>query len=431
MSIVAIVFIVFFALLILGCPIVFVILTTDLLPGVIDSTFVGNAQYVVRNIISCADSTALLAPPMFTLAGIIMSQGGIAKRIYNVFMYFVGRLPAGMPCAVVLTCLFYGCISGSGVATAAAVGSMTIPLLLELGYDAPFIGVVVSASAGLGVIIPPSNPYILYGLATNTSIGALFLAGIIPGCVLAVFLCLYCILYCKKHGEDKEKIDKAVGELRAKGFWAVFKDSFWALLTPVILLGGLYSGVVTVTEVAIVSVVYALLVSAFVYRGTNFIGMCKMFVSASRASAPLNIMIVSAMVMGRIFTALQIPSMVSGFLVGTFSTKFGILIIVNVILLLIGMVMDTGPAILIFAPMLLPICSAMNIDPVHMGIFMTINMAIGFVSPPFGQTLFITGPLVGVEAMKIGRKSFPCIGLMIIALLIITFVPELSLWLAY
>ncbi|MBQ0026300.1 MAG: TRAP transporter large permease, partial [Lachnospiraceae bacterium] len=410
MSIVAIVAIAFFALLILGCPIVFVILSTNLLPGLIDTTFIGNAQYIVRNIISCADSTALLAPPMFTLAGIIMSQGGIAKRIYNVFMYIVGKLPAGMPCAVVLTCLFYGCISGSGVATAAAVGSMTIPILLELGYDKAFVGVIVSASAGLGVIIPPSTPYILYGLATNTSIGSLFIAGIIPGCVLAFFLCMYAIIYCKRHGEDRERIDKAVDELRAKGFLKVLKDSFWALLTPVILLGGLYSGAVTVTEVAVISVVYALFVSAVIYRGTNFIGMCKMFVSASRASAPLNIMIVSAMVMGRIFTALQIPALVSNFLIGTFNTKFGVLIVVNIILLLIGMVMDTGPAILIFAPMLLPICSVMNVSPIHMGIFMTINMAIGFVSPPFGQTLFITGPLIGIDAMQIGKKSFPCIG---------------------
>lgn len=424
---IAAVVIVFVVGILLGFPLVLTLVGAPAIPGLIEPTFPGNVQFVLRSIIGGGDSTSILAAPLFILSGIIMAKGGISEKIFNVFAYVLGRVKGGIPCAVIVTCLFYGAISGSGTATCAAVGAMTVPVLLSLGYDKEFSGALVATSAGLGVIIPPSIPFIMYGMATGANIGQMFVAGIIPGFLIAGCLMAYTVYYCVRHGEDRVRIDQKVAELRAVGLLPLLKDSFWALLTPVILLGGIYSGVITTTEVACVSVIYALLVSIFVYKSVALTGVYTMMVESCKAMAPIALMMAVATAFGRVLTMLQIPNILAQFITDNFRSKVAILLVINVALLLIGMVMDTGPALLILAPMLLPLAAQLNINTIHLGIIMVVNMAVGFVTPPFGVTLFVASPICGASPMQLGRKAIPFIGTFLIALLLITFIPQISL----
>lgn len=424
---IAAVVIVFVVGILLGFPLVLTLVGATAIPGLIEPTFPGNVQFVLRSIIGGGDSTSILAAPLFILSGIIMAKGGISEKIFNVFAYVLGRVKGGIPCAVIVTCLFYGAISGSGTATCAAVGAMTVPVLLSLGYDKEFSGALVATSAGLGVIIPPSIPFIMYGMATGANIGQMFVAGIIPGFLIAGCLMAYTVYYCVRHGEDRVRIDQKVAELRAVGFLPLLKDSFWALLTPVVLLGGIYSGVITTTEVACVSVIYALLVSIFVYKSVALTGVYTMMVESCKAMAPIALMMAVATAFGRVLTMLQIPNILAQFITDNFRSKVAILLVINVALLLIGMVMDTGPALLILAPMLMPLAAQLNINTIHLGIIMVVNMAVGFVTPPFGVTLFVASPICGASPMQLGRKAIPFIGTFLIALLLITFIPQISL----
>ena len=237
-----IVFGAFVVLLFLGLPIAGSMIFSTLLPSFMVENFPGNLNYMLRAVVSGLDTMSILAIPLFMLSGAIMAQGGISRKLFDIFAVFIGKFKAGMPCAVVVTCLFYGAISGSGPATVAAVGAMCIPVLTELGYDRKFAAAIVATAGGLGVIIPPSIPMIMYGVTTGESVGDMFTAGIVPGVLIAASLMTYCILYCVRHGEDKERINKAVDALRSKGYLRVIWSGIPALLTPVIILGGIYSG---------------------------------------------------------------------------------------------------------------------------------------------------------------------------------------------
>ncbi len=417
--------------LLIGLPLAWVLIVSAMVPGLMNPTFIGNVQFVMRGIIGGADSSSILAAPLFILSGVIMAKGGISKKIFDVFAYFLCRVPGGMPCAVIVTCLFYGALSGSGTATCAAVGAMTIPILLELGYDTKFSGALVATAAGLGVIIPPSVPFIMYGTATGVSIGKLFIAGIIPGIVIAACLMAYAVVFCVRKGEDRAQIMKSTENIRKNGFWPLFKDGIWALLTPVILLGGIYSGIVTTTEVACISVIYALIVSIFVYKTVKPTEVLKILVESCKTLAPLGLILAVATAFGRVLTLLQVPNMLSQFITSHFSSKVAVLLIMNLILLLIGMIMDTGPALMILGPMLMPLTSSLGVDPVHLGIIMTVNMAIGFVTPPFGVTLFVAAPIVKETPMALGKRALPFICVFLIALLLITFIPGISMALVH
>lgn len=237
----------------------------------------GSIAQVLNNTFSGANSTPILAVPLFILGGVIMAEGGISKKLFNFFAYFVGRFPGGIPCAVIITCLFYGAISGSGPATTAAVGSMCIPFMVSLGYDKKWSAGLVAVAGGLGVIIPPSIPFVLYSLATGVSTGDLFLGGVLPGILIGVFMMAYAVFYCLKNGEDKALIKERMSELKSRGLWPLFKESFWALLCPIVVLGGIYAGFVTPTEAAVISVVYALIVSLFIYKSISVKQLLPMF----------------------------------------------------------------------------------------------------------------------------------------------------------
>lgn len=424
---VGVLFILFVVFLVIAIPVGITLGITAILPHIFDPSFTVGAKYLIRAMFGGLDSFPLLAVPMFVLSGIIMAKGGISRKIFDVFAYFFGRFTAGMPCAVIVTCLFYGAISGSAPATVAAVGSMTAPILIGLGYDKTFTTSVVAVAGGLGVIIPPSIPFIMYGMASGASVSDLFLAGIIPGLVIAALLMGYAIFYCKKNGEDRVRIEAEIGKLHERGFGKVFKDSFWALLSPIIVLGCIYSGITSPTEAAVISVYYALIVSLFIYKEIKFSDLWGILVEAIKTFTPILFILAASTAFSRVLTLMQVPQEVSSFILGNFSNKIIILLVINAFLLLVGMVMDTTPAILILTPILLPIAQGIGMNPIQFGVIMVVNLAIGFVTPPIGVNLFVASALTDVPVMEIARKALPMIGLFLIALLIFTFVPAFSL----
>ena len=417
----------FIVLLLLAVPVGLSLGIATILPSLLSDSFTVSGVYILRSALGGVNSYPLLAIPMFVLSGIIMSRGGISKKLFEVFTYFIGNRTAGIPIAVIITCLFFGAISGSAPATVAAVGSMTIPIMSEMGYDKKFSVAIVAVAGGLGVIIPPSIPFILYASATGASVSDMFLAGIVPGILIAVILMVYAFYYCKKNGEDKEKIHVIVDELHSRGLKKVFSQSIFALLTPVIILGCIYSGITSPTEAAVISVFYALIISLFVYRTLKFKEVLGVLREAIKTFCPILFILAISVAFSRILTLMHVPQTVSEWMTGTFTNKILILIVVNIILLVVGMVMDTSPAILIMAPILLPVVEAFGVDAVHFGIIMVVNLAIGFVTPPIGVNLFVASSMTKVPVMDIARKAAPMIVLFLVALMLITYIPPISM----
>ncbi len=389
----------------------------------------GSIAQLLNNTFSGANSTPILAVPLFILGGVIMAEGGISKKLFNFFSYFVGNIPGGIPCAVILTCLFYGAISGSGPATTAAVGSMCIPFLVGLGYDRQWSAGLVAVAGGLGVIIPPSIPFVLYSLATGVSTGNLFLAGIIPGILIGLFMMVYAVFYCVRKGEDKQLIRAKMDELRGQGLGHLFLDSLPALLCPIIILGGIYTGWFTPTEAACISVFYAILVSLFVYKSIKIKDLIPFLCSSVKTYGGLAFVLAFATAFGRVLSLTRATKIVEDFIVGNFSSAFAVMTVLVIIFLILGMVMDTGPAIIILAPVLLPAVQALGVDEVHFGVVLVCCLSIGLATPPFGLDLFVAGNLAEEPPMSVAKKAVPFIIAFLIALFLITYVAPISTFL--
>ena len=386
----------------------------------------GSIVQLINNTFSGANSTPILAVPLFILGGVIMARGGISKKLFNFFAYFVGRLPGGLPCAVILTCLFYGAISGSGPATTAAVGSMCIPFLTELGYEKRWSAGLVAVAGGLGVIIPPSIPFVLYSLATGVSTGDLFLGGILPGILIGLAMMIYAVIYCVRNGEDRDLINARMTQLHDEGFIKLFGQSFWALLCPVIVLGGIYAGFFTPTEAATVSVFYALIVSLFIYKTIKVKEIVPFLCEAVRTYGGLAFVLAFATAFGRVLSLTKATKVIEHFILGNFHSSFTVLSMLVVIFLLLGMVMDTGPAIIILAPVLLPVVEELGVDPVHFGVILVCCLSIGLATPPFGLDLFVSGNISEEPPMGVARKAIPFIIAFLLALVLITYIPAVS-----
>ena len=389
----------------------------------------GSVVQLLNNTFSGANSTPILAVPLFILGGVIMAKGGISRKLFNFFAYFAGHFTGGLPCAVILTCLFYGAISGSGPATTAAVGAMCVPFLTDLGYDRTWSAGLIAVAGGLGVIIPPSIPFVLYSLATGVSTGDLFLGGVLPGILIGVALMAYAVYYCAKNGEDKEKIKARMDELAAEGFLKLFKDSFWALLCPVIVLGGIYTGFTTPTEAATISVFYALIVSLFIYKTMKISELIPMLCESVKTYGGLAFVLAFATAFGRVLSLTRATRTVETFILGNFHSSFAVLTVLVVFFFLLGMVMDTGPAIIILAPVLLPACVKLGVDPVHLGVVLVCCLSIGLATPPFGLDLFVAGNIAEQQPMSVAKKAVPFILAFVVALFVITYVPSISTYL--
>lgn len=386
----------------------------------------GSMAQIINNCFSGANSTPILAVPLFILGGILMAEGGISCRLFDLFAVFVGKRRGGIPCAVILTCLFYGAVSGSGPATTAAVGSMCIPLMTELGYDRCWSAGLIAVAGGLGVVIPPSIPFVLYSLATGVSTGALFLAGIVPGVLIALFLMGYAVLYCARKSENRTVIAGKLDELEKKGKARIFRDSFWALLCPVIVLGGIYGGLFTPTEAACVSVFYALIISLFVYKSISPRQLLPIMRRAVKSYAGLAFVLAFATAFGRVLSLTKATGAINAFILDNFASRFGVLSVLVLLFLLLGMVMDTGPAIIILAPVLLPAVEELGVDPVHFGAVLVCCLSIGLATPPFGLDLFVAGNLAEEQPMTVAKSALPFMLAFLAALILITYIPWLS-----
>ncbi len=415
--------------LIIGLPMAAVFAVMAIIPKLANPAFVYDIAAIVRSMINGLDSFVMLAVPLFMVSGMIMARGGLSEKLFNFFAYFIGNKRAGFPCAVVITCMFYAAISGSSPATVSAVGAMTIPFLVGLGYDRVFAASIVTVAGGLGVIIPPSISYIVFASLTNASPTKLFIAGTVPGILIGVSLMIYCYIHCTPEVEDKKKLAENYGKIRAKGFFPLLKESFWALLTPIIILGSIYGGVASPTEAAVISVFYGLFVCLFIHRSIRFRELGVIFVEGAKTYINILFIIAAAAAFARCLTLLRYPQEISSMVLGTISSRVWILLLVNLLVLVCGMIIDNIPNIIILTPILMPIMTAVGVDPIHFGIFLTVNLSIGMVTPPMGINLFVASGMTGIPIVRLARACTPFLIAFLLSLALITFIPELSLWL--
>ena len=381
--------------------------------------------YLAQGLVTGADSFSLMAVPFFVLAGELMATGGISRRLLNIADAFLGRKYGGLALVTVVACMFFAAISGSGPATVAAIGGLTIPSMLKQGYDRPFAGAISAAAGSIGVIIPPSIPMVMYCVATGVSVGAMFMGGVIPGILIGVSLCVYSSLYSKKH--------KYINAEAAPFSWGnvgrSLVDGIWALLVPVIILGGIYGGIFTPTQAAAVAVAYGLIVGLFVYRDLKAKDLYRIFGSAALTTATIMVILGTATTFGRILTLERIPTMIADFFESVAKGPIMLMILINILLLIVGCFMETNAAIIILAPIFLPIVESMGINPVHFGIVMVVNLAIGFVTPPLGVNLFVACNVANAKLEEICKGILPILGVMIVDLLLITYIEPLSTFL--
>ncbi len=377
---------------------------------------------VSQNAFAALDSFPLLAIPLFMLAGALMSYGGISKRLVALADSLVGFVSGGLAMITVTACMFFGAISGSGPATVSAIGSFMIPAMKEKKYGDGFAAALTAAAGSIGVIIPPSIPFVIYGVVSGASIGEMFLAGVIPGILIGLSLMFVCYLIAKKRGYPKSDTRPT-----PKGLWHSFKDALWALLVPLIILGGIYGGVFTPTEAAVVAVVYSLIIGTFVYKELTFSIVCDAFRETALINGATTFMVGLSMAFARYLTMEQIPTKLATGLLGISENFVIILLLINIFLLVIGCFVDNISSMIILTPILLPVVEQMGMDPVHFGVMMTIALATGFVTPPYGANLFVASAVSGVRMEKIAWNMIPFFIALVFCLFLVAFVPNLSM----
>lgn len=381
-------------------------------------------EYMAQTAFTAIDSFPIMAIPFFIAAGVFMGAGGLSHRLLRLADEMLGGLYGGMALTTVATCMFFGAISGSGPATVAAIGSLTIPAMIERGYDKLFSAAIVAAAGAIGVMIPPSNPFVVYGVSAQVSIGDLFIGGIIPGILTGLVLMAYSYWYSKARNWRGEQRARSMKSL-VVAFW----DAKWALMVPVIVLGGIYGGLMTPTEAAAVAAFYGLIVGVFLYREISFRRLLDCCVEACETSATIIVLMAMATLFGNIMTLEDVPGTIARFILDLTNNKIVVLLLINVLLLIVGTFMEALAAIVILTPILLPVVVGVGVSPLHFGIIMVVNLAIGFITPPVGVNLFVASGVAKAKIAPLARLALPMIGLMLLVLLLITYVPEVPLWL--
>lgn len=414
-------FIVFGLLLLISTPIAIVLISVT---GVTLYFFLGiPLQALVQQLFNGMDNFILLAIPFFILAGSIMAEGSISKYLVEVMNLFVGRFRGGLAIASILGCIFFAAISGSSPATVIAIGSIMIPALQKSGYSEKFgVGLLTSAGS-LGILIPPSIPMVLYALVMNVSVGRMFMAGFLPGLLIGGVLILYSYLLARRHNWRTDQ------RYTLKEGLTLLKNASWGLAMPVLVLGGIYSGIFTPTEAAAVSVVYAVLVEAFIYRGLSWAKFHKTLREATVLSASLLFILACAMTFIWLLTREQLPVKAAEFVVANIGNKYLFLFAINILLLVIGCLMDIVSAILVLSPILFVTLQKFDIDLIHYGIMMIVNVEFGFLTFPFGLNLFVAMGITDKTLTEVARSVLPFLMLLLLCLMAITYLPEVSLFL--
>jgi tripartite ATP-independent transporter DctM subunit len=376
---------------------------------------------VAQQLFVSLDRYPLAAIPFFILAGNLMEVGGISARLVDFAKSIVGGIQGGLACTCVLTCMIFAAVSGSSVATTFAIGAILIPAMVRHGYPAPFAAALQATSAELGVIIPPSIPMILYAVSAEVSIGELFIAGIGPGILIAAALTLFVYVWCRIKGLGRNDRE---GQLK---FTAALRRSAFALLMPVVIIGGIYGGVFTPTEASVVAVFYALVVGMVIYREIRFADLAPILRKSVISSAIIMFIIANAGLFSFLINRAGVPVAVGEWLVQTIETGAVFLLAVNVFLFVLGMFVETSAAIIVLAPILAPVASHFGIDPIHFGLIMVVNLAMGMITPPFGVNLFAACQVARIPLDRIVAPLVPFVLVILTCLMIVTYVPEVSL----
>jgi len=376
---------------------------------------------VAQQLYAALDKYPLVAVPFFILAGNLMEAGGISDRMVEFAKSVVGGIQGGLACTCVLTCMIFAAVAGSSVATTFAVGAILIPAMVRHGYPAPFAASLQASAAELGVIIPPSIPMILFAVSTDTSTGELFIAGVMPGILIGAALMLYVWLYAKRNGLGKQDGD---GRLP---LWPAFKRAWLALLMPVIILGGIYGGIFTPTEASVVAVVYAVLVGKLVYRKLSFRALTGTLHRSVVSTSVIMFVIANAGVFSFLLNRAGVPDALGVWLAQLFHDKIAFLLGINAALFVIGMFIETSASVVVLAPLLLPVAMQFGVEPVHFGIIMVVNLALGMITPPFGVNLFAACAVAKLPLERLVRPLIPFVLVVIACLMVITYWPGLSL----
>ena len=382
-------------------------------------TFVVIAQRIFTN----SNSFSMLAIPAFMLAGDIMSKGGLSKRLVAFADSLVGWISGGISLVSIVACTFFAAISGSSVATTAAIGGLMYPEMVDRGYPKEYAAAVQAIGGTLGIVIPPSIVLVIYGNITGTDVGALLMAGVIPGIVCCVFLCIYAYLKAKKCNFPKS--DK----FSFKRFLVSFKDAVWALIMPIIILGGIYAGIFTLTESAVVAVVYGMIVCLAIYREITLKSIWSIIESTATGTANLMILVVTAQMFGWLISYYQIPQAVTEFMLSFVSGKYMFWAIIIILLTICGMFLEVGATNLILGPILAPIAAAFGIDPIQFGLVFVFLLAMGQATPPFGTCMFVSCGISKQPVGKVSKELVPFVGVEIFCGILFALIPALSTWL--
>jgi len=437
-TIVFILFGLFLGLLIIGAPITVALGVSALISFIYLEE---NPIKFVQIAFTSVGSFPLMALPAFILAGALMEAAGISRRLVDVAESFAGPFTGGISAATVFACLFFGAISGSGPATTAAVGMLMIPAMIDRGYDKGIASAITASSGSLGIIIPPSIPMVIFGISAlgmapppeavekfgvfqSVSIPKLFIAGVLPGLVIATSLLIMNYVICKKRGYSGS--DESFS---TRNMFCTLYKAIWALLAPIVILGGIYSGFFTPTEAAIVAIFYTLAIGFFVYRELDFKALARSLETTTWLTGRVLLILFTATVFGRLLVENQIPAIIAEAMLSATENIYIIWAMLIMFLLFVGMFMETLATILILTPVLLPIAYSLGIDPVHFGVVMVCALGIGFQTPPLGENLFIASGISNISIEEISIKALPFAAVNVIAVFIIAFFPEIVLWL--